>query len=274
MQSHIRSRNKDVLLTIPPSSSPGRVAARLTISLSLPLILACGGEGERVQAQVSESDTLAGPGVEAAATAPGTPRATSPRISGDQQANQALRPADMGYNFGSSDAPVKVMEISDFGCGYCRRFHQETFPKLLEIYVDAGFIEWKFIPFVLGMFPNGLEAATAGECAGEQDQFFPMQNRLFAEQSGWRNSDDPYAFFSTLAAEEGLDVERFEGCIEGGWRDNHVRANIRLGQQVGARGTPLFLIDGRQLPGAHPLGDFRAILDAALVQRGITPPPG
>jgi len=179
----------------------------------------------------------------------------------------------MGYNFGSADAPVKVMEISDFGCGYCRRFHQETFPNLVEIYVDAGFVEWKFIPFVLGMFPNGLQAATAGECAGEQDQFFPMQGRLFADQSGWRDSAEPYVFFSALAAEVGLDVERFDACIAGGWRDNNVRANIRLGQQAGVRGTPLFLVEGRPLPGALPLEQFRDILDAALIQKGITPPP-
>ena len=170
---------------------------------------------------------------------------------------QPLQVADMGYDFGSGDAPVKVMEISDFGCGYCRRFHEETFPTLLDIYVEAGLVEWKFIPFVLGMFPNGLQAATAGECAGEQDMFFRMQDRLFAEQSGWRNSEEPYAFFSRLAEEEGLDAVRFSSCIEGGWRDNQVRANIRLGQQAGARGTPLFLIDGRPISGALPLSDFR-----------------
>jgi protein-disulfide isomerase len=100
-----------------------------------------------------------------------------------------------------------------------------------------------------------------------------MQARLFADQSGWRNSDDPYVFFSDLASDEGLDVARFDACIEGGWRENQVRANIRLGQQAGARGTPLFLVDGRPIHGALPLTDFRTVLDAALLQRGVTPPP-
>ena len=184
------------------------------------------------------------------------------------------RISDMGYNVGNSEAPVKVMEFSDFGCGYCRRFHEETFPTLKEIYMDGGYVEWKFIPFVLGMFPNGLEAAMAGECAGEQDQFFPMQDRLFTSQSGWRNAEDPYAFFYDLAEDAGLDVERMKSCVEGGWREGNITANVRLGQQAGARGTPLFIIDGRQLPGAVPLADFRAILNAALVQKGVTPPNG
>ena len=248
-------------------------AGLLTAFLLVPL-QACGGDGESGQAQLSKTDPVIESILESVAeTQTPSSRPTSPRISSQDQGTRPPSISEMGYNFGSAEAPVKVLEISDFGCGYCRRFHQETFPTLLSIYVDAGYVEWKFIPFVLGMFPNGLEAATAGECAGEQDKFYSMQDRLFAEQRGWRDSEEPYAFFSTLAAEEGLDVQRFDSCIQGGWRETQVRDNIRLGQQAGARGTPLFLIDGRQLPGAVPLEDFRAILDAALTQRGITPPP-
>ncbi len=241
--------------------------------LLLPILMACVGDGESAREQVSEPDTVLQSILESVARSQSTPRPTSPRISQEAQTARPLPIAEMGYNLGSADAPVKVIEISDFGCGYCRGFHQEIFPSLLEIYVEAGFVEWKYIPFVLGMFPNGLQAATAGECAGEQDRFFPMQARLFRDQGGWRSSDDPYAYFSNLAAEEGLDVVRFDSCIEGGWRDNHVRSNIRLGQQAGAQGTPLFLIDGRPLLGAVPMEDFRAILDAALIQKGVTPPP-
>jgi predicted DsbA family dithiol-disulfide isomerase len=99
-----------------------------------------------------------------------------------------------------------------------------------------------------------------------------MMARLFGDQGGWRGSDDPYSYFSRLASEEGLDAARFDNCVEGGWREDRVRANIRLGQQVGARGTPFFVIDGFPIPGAVSFQDFREIVDAALVQRGITPP--
>jgi protein-disulfide isomerase len=236
--------------------------------------VACGGNGETAQAQTQSTDSVLGAILENAAEANQNPqRTTSPRLSPGAQAQRPLEIAEMGYNYGSPDAVVKVLEVSDFGCGYCRRFHEETFPRLREIYVDEDYIEWKFIPFVLGMFPNGLQAATAGECAGEQGQFFPMKARLFADQRVWRDSDEPYSFFSQLAREEGLNVERFDQCIQGGWRDARVRDNIRLGQQVGARGTPLFVIDGRPLEGVVPFDDFRAILDEALLQRGIIPPP-
>jgi protein-disulfide isomerase len=121
---------------------------------------------------------------------------------------------------------------------------------------------------------GALEAALAAECAGEQDKFVQVHSPLFRDQAGWRNADDPNAFFSTLAGQEGLDVERFDRCIEEGWREERIGQNNRLGQQIGAYGTPLFLVDGRQIPGALPLAEFRTILDASLVRRGVTPPGG
>jgi predicted DsbA family dithiol-disulfide isomerase len=99
-----------------------------------------------------------------------------------------------------------------------------------------------------------------------------MQTRLFSEQTGWKNSQDPFPFFAGIAEEEGLDVDRFNRCVEGGWRENRVRDNIRLGREVGVRGTPTFLIDGIPISGALPLDTFRDILDIALRQKGITPP--
>jgi protein-disulfide isomerase len=213
----------------------------LAAGLLLPVLAACGGEAQ-------------GEGVQ-------------------EQANQPLRISEMGYNEGSPSAPVKVMEISDFGCGYCRRFHLETYPRLKSIYIESGLVEWKHIPYVLGMFPNGLEAATAAECAGEQDRFFDMQRGLYESQAGWRSSQEPYEMFSEMAAREGLDAERFRTCLEGGWRDDRVTANVRLGRQAGVRGTPSFLIEGHLLPGALALEDFREVLDAALTMKGVTPPP-
>lgn len=195
-----------------------------------------------------------------------------PHIPSPEQETEPLDISQMGYDRGSSDAPVRVLEVSDFGCGYCRLFHQETFPTLSEVYVEAALVQWKFLPFVLGRFPNGLEASIAAECGGEQDSFFSMQARLFGDQSGWKNSVDPFPFFARLAEEEGLDVDRFNRCIEGGWRENKVRANIRLGREIGVRGTPTFLIDGIPVSGALPLDTFRDILDIALTEKGVVPP--
>jgi len=251
-----------------------RGLAAVLIIAAILIITGCGNTADGAQTQASEPDSAlqAILGAAVAAAAP-PPAPTSPRLSAREQEAQPLDVTLLGYDLGSSSAVVKVLEISDFGCGYCRQFHQEVFPTVKEVYVDGGYLQWKFTPYVLGMFPNGLEAATAAECAGEQEQFFPMQSRLFAEQSEWRGSADPFPLFAALAAEEELDVERYNNCVEAGWRDGRLRSNLRFGQMVGVQGTPTFMIDGRPMAGALPLGDFRDVLDAALAGRGITPPP-
>lgn len=248
------------------------LTAFLLAAAAVPSALACSGGSAEAGNQAAHADSVVA-AILGSVEESRPPSSFSPRTSPQEQESRPLDIARMGYDRGSPEAPVRVLELSDFGCGYCRRFHQEVFPALLEIYVDAGLVQWKFVPFVLGMFPNGLEASIAGECGGEQDQFFPMQTRLFSDQSGWKNSQDPFPFFSRIAEEEGLDVDRFNRCVEGGWRESKVRANIRLGREVGARGTPTFLIDGAPVAGALPLDTFRDILDIALTQKGETPPP-
>ena len=239
---------------------------------SLSILPGCAPGKAENQGEEASSDSIVEAILGSAAESPPSREDFSPRLSPQEQQTRPLDIAQMGFDLGSSDAPVRVLELSDFGCGYCRLFQEETFPTLHEAYVEEGLVQWKFVPFVLGMFPNGLEAAIAGECAGEQDRFFPLQKRLFQQQSAWKDSQEPFPLFSELATEAGLDVERFNRCLEGGWRENQVRSNVLLGRQLGVRGTPTFVIDGTPISGALPLETFRDILDLTLNQKGVTPP--
>jgi protein-disulfide isomerase len=181
----------------------------------------------------------------------------------------ALNMELLGYDQGDPDAPLKVIEITDFGCGYCRRFNQGTFPVLLDEFVETGRVEWKFVPFVLGMFPNGDKAALAGECAGEQgnEAFFAMRDLLFSSQAGWRAAEDPNDFFTGLAEDAGLDTDSFSGCLIDERRAEKVELNNRLGKALGVQGTPLFIIGGIPVPGAQPLEQFRRIFEAILAEK-------
>lgn len=260
-------------MTIPKPSRVLSFLPQILFVLVFSILSSCSsGEARGDVAQPERADSVVQAILGSVASAQQEPASLSPHLSPRTQETRPLDIAKMGYDRGDPGAPVRVLEISDFGCGYCRRFHQETFPALLEGYVDAGLVQWKYVPFVLGMFPNGLEASIAGECAGEQDRFFPMQTRLFMDQASWRNSNDPFPLFTRMAQKEGLDTERFHRCVEGGWRENAIRNNVRLGRELGVRGTPTFVIDGVPLSGALPLGVFRDILDLALMERGVTPP--
>ena len=179
---------------------------------------------------------------------------------------------EIGFNSGSPDAPIKVLEFSDFGCGYCRRFHAETFPALLEQYIETGKVEWKYVTFVSGMFPNGTAAALAAECAGEQERFPPMRELLYERQSEWKNQSNPARALEALAVEAGADAEEYRECVAEERPLPRIRSGYLTGARIGVRGTPTFLVNGMPLVGAQPIemwADIFTVVEAeAAAARG------
>lgn len=170
---------------------------------------------------------------------------------------------ELGFARGAADAPVTVVEFSDFGCPYCARFALETYPELHEEFVETGAVRWRYVPFVLGSFPNGDLAARASECAGEQERFWEMHDRLFARQREWKRADDAEALFASLAAELGLDEARFRDCYASGRTEGRTRAANDAAREAGVRATPTFFINGRRIEGALPADHFRMLLNWA-----------
>lgn len=169
----------------------------------------------------------------------------------------------LGFDRGQDGALVRVIEMSDYGCGYCRRFHQDTWPVLLRDFIDSGKVEWKFIAFVTGMFANSPHATAAAECALEQGpaQFEAMNARLWEEQPAWKGSSDAAPLLRAWAVEQGLDTQRYDSCISEGRRAGRIAAANALTQQVGVRGTPTFFVVGYPpLQGALPTETFTQLL--------------
>lgn len=170
----------------------------------------------------------------------------------------------LGHDYGSADAPVQVVELSDFGCHYCQKFHQETFPTVLREYIESGKVRWKYVTFVSGMFPNSKEASVVAECVGEQGLFDEIRDRLFEAQREWKRADDVHALLLAYAAEVGADVDEVGRCLAAGRGDDTVSRGTRFGFASGARGTPTFLVDGFPMMGALPIDFIREVLDRRL----------
>jgi protein-disulfide isomerase len=229
------------------------------------LLAGCGAGGEpassgtesTTRSLLTNTDVVGGPS---------TPVEGVPELAG--RAN-SLNIPELGYNFGSMDAPLKLIEFSDFGCGYCRRFHEETFPALHEQYVETGRIEWKFMPFITGMFDNSLAVTEAAECAFEQDRglFEALSDRLWERQSEWKGSQEPEAVARAWTRELGGDLGTFDSCLAEDRRIQRVANATVLAQQLGVRGTPTFWLVGYgPLQGALPLDVFEGVLGAVLEQ--------
>lgn len=180
--------------------------------------------------------------------------------------------AEVGINRGAVEAPVKVVELSDYGCGYCRQFHQETFPVLLSEFIDTGMVEWKFVPFVTGMFDGSLAVTEAAECVYAQDEeaFETINRRLWDEQRAWKASGDPGSVVREWVADLEIDQGAFDACMSEDERLDRVASATTLAQQLGVRGTPTFVIIGYPpLQGALPTEMFQQVL-AAVYDQAVT----
>lgn len=188
------------------------------------------------------------------------PAAPASVLAREQVQNQRLDLSGIGHDLGSPDAPIKIIEFSDFGCPFCAQFAKISLPELHEEFIATGMVQWKYIPYILGIFPNGDRAALAGECAAEQgdDTFWSMHDKLYENQQEWKSEGrGARDLFARYATELELDREAFLSCYDEERPGKELNRIGQLGQQFGVRATPTFFINGERVEGAIPLELFR-----------------
>lgn len=173
---------------------------------------------------------------------------------------------------GSPDAPVKIVEYSDYQCPFCSRWFEQTYPSLLKDYVDTGKVQIIFRDFPLGIHPNADEAAVAARCAGEQGDYWGMHDALFSGQAQWSELPDAKPTFANFAGDLGLDTAAFEQCLSSGKFDAAIQQDMAEGQAAGVSGTPSFAINGQMLVGAQPYQVFQNAIDTVLAGGSLVDP--
>jgi protein-disulfide isomerase/peroxiredoxin len=167
-----------------------------------------------------------------------------------------------GHPLGEADAPITVVEFSDYGCAYCGQFAQQTFPELYREFIQPGRVRWVHVPFILGKFQNSLEATRAAACAAEQGEstYWAVHLGLFRRQPEWRVAADPLPVFRRYLDDAGADVEAFTACYRENRPADALREADRIGLAAGVGATPTFFVNGRRVEGAMPLAQFREAL--------------
>ena len=163
---------------------------------------------------------------------------------------------------GLLEAPVTIVEFSEFYCPYCARFTWETLPKIVEEYVENGLVKVVFRNFPVHGEPAVL-AALAGECAHEQGQFWKYHDRLFSAVFREKRRLDAEALVE-LAEELGMDGQAFQECLSSERYRGNLEEDIAEGERLGVRGTPTFFINGRMVVGAYPFERFKQIIEEEL----------
>lgn len=158
---------------------------------------------------------------------------------------------------GNFDAPITIVEFSDFQCSYCSSFHN-TLKQVLDEYPND--FRWVYKHFPLdSIHPYARKAAEASECASDQGKFEEYSDRLF---TGQKQINDEY--FPKLAKELGLNISEFEECLDSGKYASKVNNDFNYGRSIGVTGTPGAFINGVKMRGAESFSSVKARIDAIL----------
>ena len=173
---------------------------------------------------------------------------------------------------GDPNAPITIVEFSDFQCPFCARFHTQTLPLILEEYIEQGKVKLVFRDFpIQSIHPNALPASVAAECANEQGKFREMHDVLFEKQNAWNRLEtvEALSLFSQYASDMQLEQDAFDSCVSSGKYIEEIRKDLDDGREYGVSGTPGFFVGNDEigyveLKGAQPFDSFKKVIDAQL----------
>jgi len=164
---------------------------------------------------------------------------------------------------GDKDAPVTILEFTDYQCPYCERYFTEAYGQIMKNYVDTGKVKYVVRDFPLPFHENALPAANSAECLREQtddETFFKYHDLLFQNQSTLSVEN-----YKKWATDFKVDQAKFDSCVDENKFKDEIEADLAEGQSYGVQGTPAFFINGMPLSGAQPYAAFEAAIDQALI---------
>ena len=169
-----------------------------------------------------------------------------------------------GEGYGDPNAPVTMIEFSDFQCPYCQRFFTNTLPSVESIYIKTGKVRMIYKDFPISSHQNAKPAAVAARCAGAQGNFWGMHDALFLNYDKWAQTPDPAPIFTAMAKALKLKKGKFAACLTSGEFDTLIAADQAEGQREGITCTPGFLVNGEKVTGALPFPSFQIVIESKL----------
>jgi protein-disulfide isomerase len=184
---------------------------------------------------------------------------------GDIAEHKLMNRPQVKFNgMGDPNAPVKIIEYSDFQCPYCGKFTLDTEQQLIDAYVATGKVYFEYHSFGVFIGEESGRAAEAAYCAGDQNKFWEMHDIIFANQTGENVGAYTDKRLTAFAKKLGLDMGAFNDCFTSGKYADQVKQDGEAGRQAGVKATPSFTINGKLFEGAQPFSAFQTEIDALL----------
>jgi protein-disulfide isomerase len=188
----------------------------------------------------------------------------SPSVSDVLQAPPAPMGAvaATGHVLGSDSAPVEIVEFADFECPACANFAILEWPYVQERLIATGRLRWRFMDFPLNGHTNSPAAHLAAGCAAEQGRFFQMMDVIYNRQNDWVLESRPEGKLRDYARQVGLDLPRYDACMQTRHAQPGVDADYAEGERLGVDATPTFFVNGRRWPGILGYDQIKALVDS------------
>lgn len=171
------------------------------------------------------------------------------------QVDEAGNPA-----IGPEDAPIEMIEFSDYQCPYCKQWYDSVHSRLLSEYEGKIRFVYRDMP-LSAIHPDAQSAAEAADCAGEQGAYWQYHDSLFGRQYGL--GEQAYTQYAT---DLGLDMNAFNTCVADHRYQGEVQNDASVGVSLGVTGTPTFFVNGLKVVGAQPYEVFKQIIDNELAE--------
>jgi protein-disulfide isomerase len=167
-------------------------------------------------------------------------------------------PEDDDPVLGPAEAPITIIEFSDYECPYCQKWHLEVWPALQAEYGDQIRLVYRDFPLT-SLHSNAMPAAAAANCAREQEMYWEYNELLFDMKLNLGKST-----YTHYAEELGLDLGAFTECLDSGRHVDEVEADYEYAVNLGIRSTPTFFVNGIPVVGAQPFESFKKLIDQEL----------
>ncbi|HIH17999.1 MAG: DSBA oxidoreductase [archaeon GW2011_AR6] len=170
-------------------------------------------------------------------------------------------------SLGNKDAPVQIVEFSDYQCPFCRRAYTQSYSQIKKDYIDTGKVYFVFKDFPLTFHPAAIPAAEYANCANEQGKYWETHDAIYDEQN--KLGQGTIEFGETelkkwVSTVPGINMQKLDACVKSGKYKKEIEQDTAEGIAAGVSGTPTFFINGQALVGAQPYSEFQRLIEAEL----------
>jgi protein-disulfide isomerase len=181
--------------------------------------------------------------------------------------------ADRGRIQGDPNAPLWIIEMSDFQCPFCKTWHDSTYPGVVRDYVKTGKVRLAYLNFPLRMHAHAMPAAEAAMCSSAQGKFWEMHDAVFSSQDRWVPTTNAQPIFESLAGALGIDMAAWRTCMSKHLTRALIQADLERSSGAGIESTPSFFVGDQGIAGAQPYAVFRDAIEQQLKKKGASTSP-